>query len=74
MTYYLELKGSPVEVEAKITGKYRSASRSGPEDWPEIEITEVSYRGVPLPAEWFEVFSDEIIDLEAQISEYSDDE
>ena len=72
--FYLTLKGSSVDVKALISGKHRPATRTEPEDWPEIEIQEITYRGVPLPLEWFEVFPDEIIDLEAQISEYSDDE
>jgi hypothetical protein len=70
MIYYLDLDGSPVEVDATVEGKYLPATHWEPEEFPEVVINEVRYKGVKLPDLWMEVFADKINDLEVQVAEY----
>ena len=73
MIYYLDLDGSPVEVDATIEGKYYPATNWEPEEFPEIVINEISYKGVKLPDLWMEVFADQVNALEVQIAEWEPD-
>jgi len=70
MLYQLYMNEILVDVYATIEGKYYPATREDPEEFPEVVIQEISYKGVVLPDAWLEVFADEVEKLEVQISEY----
>jgi hypothetical protein len=73
MIYYLDLDGSPVEVDATVEGKYYPATNWEPEEFPEVIINDIFYKGVKLPDVWMEVFADKINALEVQITEWEPD-
>ena len=73
MIYQLYMNEILVDVYATVEGKYYPATFTDPEEFPEVVIQEISYKGVALPDVWMEVFAEEVEQLEVHIAEWEPD-
>jgi hypothetical protein len=69
MQYTTELNGLDVVVEATVVGKYSPASNNGPEEFPEVTITSISYDGYDIKEEIWPLFADEMYNIEIRIAQ-----
>jgi len=68
MPYYsTTINEIPVRIGATVTGKHYPATRFEPEEWPDVEITEVLMGDTELPEPFFQLFADRLMELECQI-------
>jgi len=67
MQYKAKINGLTATVSATVNGKYYPATNFEPEEFPEAEIIEVIYEGVPLPMHFWDLIQNQIEDITSQI-------